>query len=252
MRVRQIINGFLNPTLGYEISKAEFGRDLWVDVKRLLAGTEISTVFDVGANEGQSAKEFLRLFPGARIFSFEPTPAVFERLRSLAMTQPLVRPVNKALGEEPGTAAFNENAFHQTNSLLAAAPGSSDHLGPQIIERQNTIQVEVTIIDAFCREHSVKHIDLLKMDVQGYELGVLKGAREMLANRGVGCITLEVTFIPLYENQATLHDLITFLSEYQYHLVGFYSFAHSKQHRLMWCEVLFAPTGPPGGTPPAQ
>jgi FkbM family methyltransferase len=241
MRVRKIINRGLNPLTGYEISKVEFGRDLWPDVKTVLAGNKIETVFDVGANEGQSAREFLHLFPGARIFCFEPTPATFGQLRSFADTQPLVTPVNKALGESPGTAAFNENAFHQTNSLLAASPQSADHLGPQVVERLKTIEVEMTTLDGFCREASVNRIDLLKIDVQGYELSVLKGAGELLAGRKIGCVTLEVNFVPLYVNQASFQDLVALFSSHRYDLMGFYSFAHSRENQLMWCELLFAP-----------
>jgi FkbM family methyltransferase len=241
MSLRRTINRVMRPLLGYEISKVEFGFHLWPDVITLLAAGETRIVFDVGANEGQSAREFLSLFPGARIFSFEPTPASFARLRQFAADRPLITPVNKALGEKPAKAAFNENAFHQTNSLLAASPQSADYLGPKVVERQKTIEVEVTTLDAFCREASVPRIDLLKLDVQGYELSVLKGARELLAGRNIGCLVLEVTFIPLYENQATFHDLVALLSDHQYDLMGFYNFAHSPQHRLMWCEMVFAP-----------
>lgn len=241
MSIRSRINRLLKPLVGYEISKVEFGRDLWTDVKTVLSGDGIRTVFDVGANEGQSAREFLRRFPGARIFSFEPTPAIFERLRRFADDQPLVTPVNKALGEAPGTATLNENAFHQTNSLLPASPRSADYLGPNVVERQRTINVELTTLDSFCREARISRIDLLKLDVQGFELSVLKGAREMLGSQRIGCLVLEVSFIPLYENQATLPDLLGLLSGQQYDLMGFYDFAHSAGHRLMWCEMMFSP-----------
>ena len=88
MSFRRNLNRILKPLVGYEISKVEFGRDLWPDVKTILAAREIKTVFDVGANEGQSAQAFLRHFPHARIFSFEPTPATFEKLKGLAATEP--------------------------------------------------------------------------------------------------------------------------------------------------------------------
>ena len=236
-----MINRVLRPLLGYEITKVEFGRELWPDVKTILAAGEIKTVFDVGANEGQSAREFLRHFPQARIFSFEPTPGTFQQLARFASEQPRLTPVNKALGEAPGRVAFNENAFHQTNSILPANPRSKEYLGPAVIDCQRKIEVEMTTLDAFCRQESVAEIDLLKMDVQGFELFVLKGAREFLSARKIGCIVLEVSFISLYENQATLQDLTTLLANHQYDLMGFYDFAHSAQNRLMWCEMMFAP-----------
>jgi len=241
MSFRRTINRVLRPLLGYEISKVEFGRDLWPDVKTVLAPGEIKTVFDVGANEGQSAREFLRHFPQARIFSFEPTPATFQKLTLFATDQPRVTVVNQALGEAPGRVTFNENAFHQTNSILPANPRSEEYLGPAVIDCQRKIEVGMTTLDAFCRQESVAGIDLLKIDVQGFELFVLKGAQEFLSARTIGCIVLEVSFISLYENQATPQDLITLLADHQYDLMGFYDFAHSAQKRLMWCEMMFAP-----------
>ena len=241
MRVRYHLNRILRPLIGYEIAKVEFGRDLWPDVKAVLAAGKIKTVFDVGANEGQSAREFLRHFPQARIFSFEPTPTTFQQLSRFAGNQPRLTPVNKALGEAPGRVAFNENSFHQTNSILPANPRGEEYLGPAVIDCQRRIEVEMTTLDTFCRQESVAGIDLLKMDVQGFELFVLKGAREFLSARKIGCIVLEVSFVSFYENQATPQDLISLLAGHQYDLIGFYDFAHSAKKRLMWCEMMFAP-----------
>ena len=99
----------------------------------------------------------------------------------------------------------------------------------------------MTTLDDFCRQESVAGIDLLKMDVQGFELFVLKGAQKTLSARKVGCIVLEVSFVSFYENQATPQDLITLLANHQYDLMGFYDFAYSAGKRLMWCEMMFAP-----------
>jgi FkbM family methyltransferase len=244
MSFRRNLNRVLKPLTGYEVSKVEFGRDLWPDVKTVLAAREIKTVFDVGANEGQSAREFLRHFPQARIFSFEPTPATFEKLKALAATEPRVTPVNLALGESPGRVAFNENAFHQTNSILPSNAAAEEYLGPAVTDFQRKIEIELTTLDAYCRQEAVAEIDLLKMDVQGFELMVLKGAQEILSARKIGCIVLEVSFISLYENQATPQDLISLLAKHHYDLMGFYDFAHSAQKRLMWCEMMFAPHRP--------
>ncbi len=241
MSFRRAINRILKPWTGYEITKVEFGRDLWSDVKTILAAGEIQTVFDVGANEGQSAREFLRHFPQARIFSFEPTPTTFQKLTGLAATEPRLTAVNQALGAVPGRIEINENAFHQTNSILPANLPSEEYLGPGVINCQRKIEVEMTTLDAFGRHASVTGIDLLKMDVQGFELFVLQGAQAFLSARKIGCIVLEVSFISLYENQASPQDLITLLASHHYDLMGFYDFAHSAHKRLMWCEMMFAP-----------
>jgi FkbM family methyltransferase len=241
MRVRRQLNRILKPLTGYEISKVEFGRDLWPDVKTVLADTGIKTVFDVGANEGQSAREFLRHFPQARIISFEPTPATFQQLNRFAETHPRVTPVNKALGEKPGRAEFNENAFNQTNSMLRANPRGEEYLGTGITNLQRKIEVEMTTLDAYCQQAAINRIDLLKIDVQGFEPSVLKGASASLAAHKIGCVVLEIVFIPLYEHQPKVDDLNALFAEHQYDLMGFYDFAYSAQNRLMWCEMMFAP-----------
>jgi len=241
MSFRKNLNQLLRPLIGYEISKVEFGRHLWPDVNTILAGHEIKTIFDVGANKGQSAREFLRQFPAARIFSFEPTPKTFQQLKRFAGGQPRLTPVNLALGDTPGRITFNENAFHQTNSILPAHPGGETYLGPAVTDCQRKIEVDMTTLDTFCQQESVNKIDLLKLDVQGFELSVLKGSQDALAASRIGCIVLEISFIPLYENQAMFHDLTTLLAQYQYDLMCFYDFSHSAQNRLMWCEMVFAP-----------
>ena len=241
MSFRKSLNRILKPLTGYEIAKVEFGRDLWPDVKTVLSAGKIKTVFDVGANEGQSAREFLRHFPQARIFSFEPTPATFQQLSRFAEMHPRITPVNKALGETPGRAEFNENGFNQTNSMLRANPRGEEYLGPGVTNCQRKIEVEMTTLDDYVQQAAIERIDLLKIDVQGFEPCVLKGARATLAASKIGCVVLEVTFIPVYENQATADDLIALFAEHQYDLLGFYDFAYSTQNRLMWCEMMFAP-----------
>ena len=239
MRVRKQLNRILKPLLGYQISKVEFGRELWPDVKTLLAKKDITTVFDVGANEGQTAVEFLRHFPRARIYSFEPAPAAFQTLRAFAASHPRVTAVNTALGHLPGPAEFHENAFAQASSFLPAAARSGDYFGPEVLGCRRKITVEVTTLDAFCRSEAIGTLDLLKLDVQGFELNVLKGAAGFLAAGNIGCLVLELNFAPLYEGQAAFQDVAGLLGSHRYDLTGFYDFNHTRQNHLQWCEAVF-------------
>jgi hypothetical protein len=106
---------------------------------------------------------------------------------------------------------------------------------------QRKIEVEMTTLDAYCQQAAINRIDLLKIDVQGFEPSVLKGARETLADRKIGCVVREVTFIPVYESQPKVDDLHALFAEQQYDLMGFYDFAYSAKNRQMWCEMMFAP-----------
>src|SRR5581483_1279373 len=200
MKVRHHLNQILKPLTGYEIGKVQFGSDLWHDVKTVI-GREAAVVLDVGANEGQSATQFFELFPSARIYSFEPSSGAFQTLAGVARQNTRLTAVNKALGEHPGTLVLHENKMHQTNSFLPAASRSKEYFNTDVLACEKKTEVEVTTLDTFCSKESIEHIDLLKVDVQGFELNVLKGARTMLAGTKIGCIVLEVSFVPLYENQ---------------------------------------------------
>jgi len=240
MSFRKNLNSVLGPITGYEISKPHFGEKLWPDVQTVLGPSGVKTVFDCGANEGQSARDFLERYPEAKIYSFEPAPTAFKKLSLFAEANPRVTAVNKALGASLGRAEFHENTFDQTNSFLAADSRGKEHFGPALACRQMT-EVEITTLDAYRKQEAIDQIDLLKIDVQGFELNVLKGAVETLAAKKINAIVLELLFVPLYENQATYHDIATLLAKYDYYVAGFYDFAQTKQNHLMWCDTLFHP-----------
>lgn len=104
---------------------------------------------------------------------------------------------------------------------------------------QRQVHISITTLDAFAAEHKVGIIDLLKIDVQGYELEVLKGASLMLSSGRIRVIVLEVNFAPLYERQASFEEISTFLQSNGFHLSCLYDFAFSTRKELMWCEALF-------------
>lgn len=87
-------------------------------------------------------------------------------------------------------------------------------------EKEST--VEVTTIDQFCAEQKINFIDILKIDTQGYELEVLKGAENLISNNGIGLVYLEVLFSKLYEDSPSMGDLYNFLTENGYNLFSIY------------------------------
>lgn len=140
---------------------------------------------DVGANVGAYALLFGGwVGAGGQVFAFEPSARAFEGLSAHVALNGLggvVRPVRAAVSDREGRAALAAEGHHGTSRLASTAG-------------EGTETVETVTIDQFCaREHIVP--TLIKIDVEGWELEALRGARDTIA-RGGGGLALFVEMHP--------------------------------------------------------
>jgi FkbM family methyltransferase len=204
------------------LKRLPLGDDPLADVRKIHGG-EIRCVFDVGAHVGQSAALFSDTFLGARIHSFEPDPVSFGELRRLADSYPRIIAVNAAAGDRPGEQTFFVNKFSMTNSLLRPAEGADRFLVVQDgLNLRTETKTRVITLDCYCSENNVDQIDFLKLDTQGYEIRVLEGARRLLERQAVPLIYLEVSFVPLYEDQPLFPQVYQYLYDRHYRMVWLY------------------------------
>jgi FkbM family methyltransferase len=190
---------------------------------RYILDDSVQTVFDVGANAGQTALRFAPAFPRATIYSFEPDPDTFRRLEAAVAHLPAVRPFNAALGRSSGEARLFRFASDETNSLLPKAQGAESYVADAgYLRETGSVAVAVTTLDRVCEELRLAKIDLLKLDTQGYELEILHGAQRLLESGSIGLIYTELCFVRYYENQPLFQDVYSFLYERGYRLVGLY------------------------------
>jgi FkbM family methyltransferase len=182
-----------------ELRRAQFLEDRGVDL-----------LLDVGANDGAFAKELRAVGYRGRIVSFEPQAATFGVLQRSAAEDPLWETVNSAVGFEDGFAELNVAANSSSSSLLAmcerhvaSAPDSS------YLEVQ---KVTITRLDSLGPDLlRPAEQTFLKIDVQGFELEVLRGARRTLdCVVGIDC---ELSFVPLYREAPLFQEVVDFLSE---------------------------------------
>ena len=93
-------------------------------------------------------------------------------------------------------------------------------------------------LDTFCKDEQIERIDLLKMDVQGGELGILQGARQLLAQKKIAVIYSEVFFVPMYQNQPLFG--CSELAPHRYSLHYAYNFVfNGRSGRLFSADALF-------------
>lgn len=220
-------------SIGYKISKKSkltlLDEDPLLAIKDSLVGKEI-VFFDIGANQGQTINMINHHYRKAKIYAFEPSKNCFNILKE-KNNGSNVSIHNLAMGSSSGTLEFNEYSWSQLNSFLKRAYGSA-----KILE---TYLVEVTTIDEFCKNNAISHINLLKTDIEGYELNVLKGASSMIEQNKIQFVYVEIFFNENYVGQASFGDIYNFLLEYRFELVRFYDVLHTEDGLASKTDALF-------------
>jgi FkbM family methyltransferase len=151
---------------GFEVSECRF-------VSRLLGPG--MTVVDVGAHHGlYSLLASKRVGPKGRVFAFEPSPRERARLEKHLL-------VNRCRNVSTYPFAIGSKSGSEDLFLVNGAEDYCNSLRPPAVAASTSkIRVEVTSLDEFLEHADIHHVDFLKLDVEGAELDVLKGARRTL------------------------------------------------------------------------
>ena len=155
---------------------------------RLLDASEAGALVDVGANAGAYAARLATLCPRSRVFAFEPHPATFLRLAEATRRLAPVRAIRSAVGRAEGTARLFDFADGDGSTQASLTEAAIGLFGAQAVGHD----VEVTTIDAFMRKRGLGSLRLLKIDTEGHDLDVLRGASEAIARKAIATIQFEV------------------------------------------------------------
>ncbi|MEM6884014.1 MAG: FkbM family methyltransferase [Verrucomicrobiota bacterium] len=224
--------------LGYKLQRkqdVQWGTNLIDDLDRIISRTDARMVFDVGANVGQSTGWMRGAFPQAHIHCFEPVRNTFEKLEQRARG---VRDVSchlLALGaEEKGGVMYTDpQGDRSTRNSFILCPEEN-------VVQQEPEEVQVTTLDLFCRSNRIDNISFLKLDVEGYELEMLRGADLMLSSQKISMIYCEASLLPERRTQVFLGQLMEVFQQYRYELVGIYGQEFNQlRGRVEFANVLF-------------
>jgi len=216
-------------------------RDPFTYMQHDLRAVPAPVIFDVGANVGQSVERFRQLWPQSSIHAFEPGRTSFSELQRRTAGAERVHLHHAALGAAIGSLEFGENSQGDMSSFLNPA---KDAWGTIV----NRYEVPVTTVDLYRAERSIPHIDILKIDTQGFDLQVLRGARGSLEQGEIRFVLIELIFADLYLGQARVDEVFRCLLDHHLHLVGIYDF-HAVHDLAGWADALFV--GLPPSTPGA-
>lgn len=196
----------------------------------------VKTVFDIGANTGQFAEELRADGYRGRLVSFEPTSAAHAELTSRAEGDPLWDIVARmALGDANEESHINVSANSQSSSLLqvmdrsVAAEAQSAFTGTEAVAvRRLDDVVQPTWASPFA----------LKIDTQGYELQVLRGAPECL--KSTQLILVEMSLVKLYDLGVSFAELYEFFENQGFHCISLVeAFADYERNEMLQMDGTF-------------
>lgn len=178
--------------------------------------TEVKQVVDVGANHGDFSQAAGALFPDAQALLVEPLPTLHAELQRRCATHPRWRLATCALSREPGTATLHVDPAHDAIGSLAefSEEYRRANAGSQAAR---TFECEVRTLDNLCQEQSISKIDLLKIDVEGFEFEVLSGGGQML--QATEALILEISLVRRPGDVDALERLLNLLREHGLRLV---------------------------------
>jgi FkbM family methyltransferase len=225
-------------TFGLDVSRFEATSHPVARRRQLLAQLRIDVVLDVGANVGQWASE-LRDEVGftGRIRSFEPMRAAFGELQSRAAGDADWEVFNCGLGDDPGEHVIHVAGNSYSSSLLKMLPAGEAAAPESRTVGQETVTVK-TLDDVFESLCSPDDRIYLKIDTQGYEGRVLRGAKRSLAR--IDAVQLEMSLVPLYEGELSLLELVQLMQDEGFDMVALEpGFSDPRSGRLLQVDGVF-------------
>jgi FkbM family methyltransferase len=173
----------------------------WATVSK---GTKV--VLDVGANAGIYSLAAIAVQPDVAVHAFEPTPEIAARLRG---TAELNRLANLHVHQ---VAVLGENG-HAVLNRCRGELGDNEGMNfvTKDVGNSGAERVKTISLDQFCQDHSIDHVDLLKLDVQGHEYSVLRGAERLIKAGRIGTIFLELNWARTVGTPCPAADSIWFL-----------------------------------------
>jgi FkbM family methyltransferase len=216
--------------LGAEIIKARktFNQTYMDNIKNPI-------IFDVGANEGQSIERFKSIFPKSIIHSFEPIKECYEKIIKIYDKKNIFIN-NYALGDKECERFFYINKNTYTSSFFKINNKYKELVNSDGINM--SVKKKISTIDGYLALHKIKKIDILKIDTQGYELNILKGAKKSLKNK-IKFIELELTLADYYKKKVKFYEIDKLLSENNFILYDMGNITYDKNKQLVWFDLLY-------------
>ena len=174
---------------------------------------QINTIFDVGGNDGSYSILLSEIFPKANIYCFEPVPGTYKNAEESLKDVKNVSLQKFGLYKENCTLDIYNDLQNPNDQISTVYPeGLVDFYTASELQK---LQIEVKTLDSFCSEQKINTIDFLKIDVEGAELNVLEGAKDMLSKNAIRFVQFEFNDFNI-SSRTFMKDFYKTLKDYNF------------------------------------
>jgi FkbM family methyltransferase len=202
-------------------------------LRNYLSSLQQPTVVDVGANEGSYVIDIMAMQASAKIFAFEPHPVTYRRLLSKTAGFKNLTPVNAACGSACAQLVLCDYAGSEgtEHASLYSRVIEEIHKG-----KSDQHVVDVVNLDTFAKEYGISLIHLLKIDAEGHELEVLRGAVNLLRENRIRAIQFEFNEMNVV-SEVFFKDFCNLLPNYKFYRMLRDGLIALDPYRAISCEL---------------
>ena len=223
--------------IGFDVSAVSIHKHSFVRRAMQLEHLGTDLVLDVGANDGGFGGYLRELGYVGTIRSFEPLKSAYEKLRLRCSKDSSWFAENYALGSSSSSRDIHIAGNSESSSFLEMLPAHLEAAPSSVFCAKEKVEIKA-LDDIFDEVANGFRNVFLKIDTQGFEQEVLKGAQSSL--RGVSAVQLEVSTVPLYEGALLFHELHAFMRDSGFELVDIEPmFADKISGRVLQADAVF-------------
>ena len=224
-RVRKLKNTFVTETTDGHLTTLEF-----IELAR--DSYKLKVAYDIGANVGSWTQLAKALVPELEVHGFEPIPKFQEKYIRATKNIPNTSLHKVGLGnsDKEATMCFAGDAtsFYELGPLLTS-------FFPSVV-KSGEETVNMVRLDDYVEKNHLPFPDIMKLDIEGYEVEALKGAVKCMAH--CKYLILEVSFVERHIGQPLFPEVVYFLAQHGFHILSFPVQMHTAQ-KIYWTDVLF-------------
>lgn len=206
-----------------------------IELKELIKGIKTpETIIDIGSNKGQFILLIEKIYPNKNIYSFEPIKEMIDKQKKFFAYKNNIIFHNVALGSSTTLKEFLITARMDSSSFLKIVSDKNKSKNYDIVENRN---IQINTLDNLLINEKISHPVLIKIDVQGYELEVLRGANNLL--KKTDYLLLEVSKNEMYQNQPIEKVIVEYLKNLNFDILKSNNWSKIQNTNFYQRDIIF-------------